>query len=254
MNKLPYLPLFVGDQIRDTRGLTLADRAIYLEVEMACWISPDPGTVTETLSGLQMKFSVLDGQVLDDCLRYLAEKSLITYEKNQIDGDIKLTVPWIRKRLEKSAEMSGRGKKGGNPQLRKVVKEPAKAKGKTNSGFIFTTVDKIENIKESPKKIVILPFSSEEFATAWQQWIDYRKELNKPYKSPMAMQKQLTTLSKYPEEIAIKMIEKSIECHWQGIFPLSDIQNNHITTPRNVQPKSVTKDGTINRLKRYTDQ
>jgi hypothetical protein len=63
----------------------------------------------------------------------------------------------------------------------------------------------------------------QEFATAWNEWISYRKEIKKPMKSQRTIDGQLDKLSKVPERIAIDMIRQSITEGWTGIFPLKAV-------------------------------
>jgi uncharacterized protein YdaU (DUF1376 family) len=81
--------------------------------------------------------------------------------------------------------------------------------------------NEIENINT----IVIKPFESENFERAWANWITYRKQIGKPYRSVMSEQAALKKLSEHPEATAIKMIEESISNSWQGLFELKQ-QNN----------------------------
>lgn len=81
--------------------------------------------------------------------------------------------------------------------------------------------NEIENINE----VVIKPFESENFERAWSNWITYRKQIGKPYRSVMSEQAALKKLSEHPEDTAIKMIEESIANSWQGLFELKQ-QNN----------------------------
>lgn len=67
---------------------------------------------------------------------------------------------------------------------------------------------------------VILPFSSHAFDKAWEEWLTYRKEIKKSYKSTKGPKALLEFLSTYPEEIAIAMIEQSIRNEYQGVFEL----------------------------------
>lgn len=71
-----------------------------------------------------------------------------------------------------------------------------------------------------PKADVVMPFESFRFREVWATWITYRREIKKPYRSPMSEQAALKNLSKYDEVTAIAMIENSIANQWQGIFEL----------------------------------
>jgi hypothetical protein len=82
-----------------------------------------------------------------------------------------------------------------------------------------------DKVKETHAEI-IFPFDSPQFKTSWAAWIEYRRQIKKPYKSDMAIQAVLKKLSEHPEEVAIKMIEESISNQWQGIFEIKTQNNN----------------------------
>lgn len=73
-----------------------------------------------------------------------------------------------------------------------------------------------------------LPFNSLEFQQAWDEWLQFRKERKLPKYVPVGIKKTLTALvnkSGNCEEVAIKMIEQSIEQNWQGIFEIKSSLN-----------------------------
>lgn len=73
---------------------------------------------------------------------------------------------------------------------------------------------------------IIMPFDSHEFIEMWEMWIQFRADIKKPYKSDLSIQAQFKKLSKYPESVAIEMIEQSIANGWQGIFEVRQNGNN----------------------------
>lgn len=92
-----------------------------------------------------------------------------------------------------------------------------------------------ENVIEVKKKKeceIIFPFDSPAFKAMWSNWIEYRRQIKKPYKSDMAVQAALKNLSQYPEDVAIKMIEQSVSNQWQGIFELKQNNSNGTTKKR----------------------
>lgn len=108
--------------------------------------------------------------------------------------------------------------------------------------------------QESEKKDTqtCLPFSSEKFEVAWNNWLAYRREIKKPYKSIISIRQTLDQLAKFEETFAIELIEKSITNSWQGlIFSGTDKQykewlaNKHKT---NIPPQ-----GTGTRAKPQTN-
>ena len=66
-----------------------------------------------------------------------------------------------------------------------------------------------ENRNVIKKEDVVLPFDSENFSKMWDVWKTYRKEIKKSYRGSLSEQAALKNLSKYSEEVAIKMIETS---------------------------------------------
>ncbi len=65
---------------------------------------------------------------------------------------------------------------------------------------------------------IALPFESEAFKNAWNDWIKHRKQKGKKL-TPLSIEKQLKLLSTFNEESAIKMVNMAITSNWQGIFP-----------------------------------
>lgn len=68
---------------------------------------------------------------------------------------------------------------------------------------------------------LIYPFDDMEFMHTWELWIEYRKEIKKPYKGIRSEQSALKQIGKMFEHSldAIKAIETSMGNTWQGIFP-----------------------------------
>jgi hypothetical protein len=72
-----------------------------------------------------------------------------------------------------------------------------------------------------------LPFR-EKFATAWNEWLQYRKEGRLKKYVPTGLKKTFTMLrhiSGDDEETAIKILSQSMEQGWQGLFPLKKEKN-----------------------------
>lgn len=66
-------------------------------------------------------------------------------------------------------------------------------------------------------------FQSVDFTNAWLEWEQYRKE-KKQKLTELTAQKQIKFLERWPEEIAILIIEQSIKNGWTGLF---EYKNNH---------------------------
>ena len=71
--------------------------------------------------------------------------------------------------------------------------------------------------KVSPGDSIPLPFQSDEFRGAWNDWKQHRIEKRKPI-TPLSAKKSLSELSAMGEARAIAAINHSIANGWQGIF------------------------------------
>jgi hypothetical protein len=69
------------------------------------------------------------------------------------------------------------------------------------------------NIEPSPE----LPFSSEAFAGAWEDWQQHRREKKKPL-TPTSAKSQFKAFLEWGEARSIMAIEHSIRNGWQGVF------------------------------------
>jgi hypothetical protein len=77
--------------------------------------------------------------------------------------------------------------------------------------------DKEEEKEEEAKPEIFYPFDTDLFRSKWAIWLDYRKEIKKPYKSKKSEQAALKQLSEYNESFAIHLIERSIAGGYQGL-------------------------------------
>jgi len=89
----------------------------------------------------------------------------------------------------------------------------------------------------------VLPFESEQFAFAWNEWVEYRKE-KKQKLTQKTKEMQLRTLGARPESEAIGMIGQSIQNGWTGLFEFKNKQNG----------KSITASGAAERANSYRQQ
>ncbi len=91
-----------------------------------------------------------------------------------------------------------------------------------------TSIVSLESKEGNPKKgiqrrvsnkeeDVALPFDSESFCIAWDEWKQHRREKRKPV-TPLSAKKTLRDLAKMGEERAISAINHSIANGYQGIF------------------------------------
>lgn len=82
-------------------------------------------------------------------------------------------------------------------------------------------------------KEVVFPFESEAFITAWNNWLEDRKERKiKKYthRGEQGALHNLQQMSNNNEQIAIAIINQSITQGWQGLFPIKNQKNERATT------------------------
>lgn len=131
--------------------------------------------------------------------------------------------------------------KGNENQIVKPKKER-----RTYVKHMENEIENINEDKDSKLKGLIFPFDSLNFMNVWQVLI---KEKKWERKSKNSLQASLKTLSKYPEQEAIQMMENTIAGEWQGLFPLSNKQLNN-GKPNN----KITAEGLSEALKRELEK
>lgn len=79
--------------------------------------------------------------------------------------------------------------------------------------------DNVNEVKEKKSEKNSLPFETPEFKKSWDEWIEYRRQIKKPYRSELSIQTALKRLSKFSEAEVMEMIDCSIGQGWQGLWP-----------------------------------
>ena len=102
-------------------------------------------------------------------------------------------------------------------------------------------------------QIFDLPFFSEDFKNAWNEWIEYRKARRLPKYVEIGLKKTFSKLLKDSgnnEHIAIEIIENSMANNWQGLIPLKN-NNGHEIINGSDTKKSGTSDARIEKLRTW---
>jgi hypothetical protein len=130
------------------------------------------------------------------------------------------------------------GKKGGRPP-KKAKSQPVDNKREKPSHNLGVNPDhnlditlkeskgKESKVKKSNNKVAALPFLSDEFSHAWNEWQTYLKQKRKT-PTELTTKKQINQLKKLNEKDAIETINRSIQNGWQGLFP-SDGKDSKLT-------------------------
>lgn len=72
-----------------------------------------------------------------------------------------------------------------------------------------------------------LSYVKEEYADIWNEWLDYKDEIKKQYKTQRGAKSQYNSLVKYANNnpiLANAIVKQSIERSWDGLFALTDKQ------------------------------
>lgn len=77
-------------------------------------------------------------------------------------------------------------------------------------------------------------FTTSELQTAWDEWLQYRKERKLPKYTPTGIKKtwtHLMNIANQSEQVAIEIINQSIAQNWAGLFPLKNGTTTHQPKP-----------------------
>lgn len=72
-----------------------------------------------------------------------------------------------------------------------------------------------------------LSYVSEDFLSLWNEWLDYKDEIGKQYKTQRGAKMQYSSWIKFSDNnpiLANAIIKRSIEQSWDGLFALTDKQ------------------------------
>lgn len=146
MAKQPYIPLYTGDYLKDTRVLPLEVRGAWVDIMIFMWESKEKGTITGTME----EFALMLGcsfKKANSIIALLQEKGICDYEITK-NGHIKL----ISRRMVRDVELSNTRSKAGKAGVAaKFAGTFAEAKPQANSDI---DIDNDINKQIEPEKIV----------------------------------------------------------------------------------------------------
>ena len=93
----------------------------------------------------------------------------------------------------------------------------------TETETVNETITDTGTEKKSEKIELVFPYNSAEFMQLWSVMASGPKWKKK---NQSALQASLKILSRYPERVAIDMMEKCIAGNWQGLVEPQNLQNN----------------------------
>lgn len=159
MAKLPYMPFYVADYLRDTRCLSLAARGVWMDLLCALWNAPTRGKKTLTMAGWAGEI----GKGLDEVTPLIEELNALEIFTMKRDGNGLVTLMSRRMcRDEKVRELS-RKRVSRFRERSHVTHSDTKVKRASNGGESEIILQITE--EEEEKKPPAGPRTDEEF---WQ--------------------------------------------------------------------------------------
>lgn len=153
-----------------------------------------------TLTMLKKKFSNAT-----NLLNELIELGIIKHENRHDKVEIEFLNIQYDLLSEKRKHRQEAGSKGG------------KAKAKLKQKDSYKDKDNNKDKDKDNNQSLVFPYESESFKLTWETVMKSKKWAKKPL---TALQASLKKLAKYPEHIAIQMMEETIAGDWQGFFEL----------------------------------
>ena len=206
MAKDPAFLFYSSDFLNGVADLTMEERGQF--ITLLC-LQHQKGTLTDKTIRLSL------GSVSVDVLSKFSKDKDGNFFNERLQEE-------IEKRIQFTESRRNNGSKGGRP------KNNTKPLGLAKHN-LMEDVNENENEDVNTnvnKEKVELPFESYEFKDAWEQFKFYKKkEFKFTYKtkqSERAALKELLTLSKGNEDIAIKIINQSLANGWKGLFNLKE--------------------------------
>jgi len=129
-------------------------------------------------------------------------------------------------------------------KTKNVAKTKAQAKSKTTKPNKSTVPEEIP-----------LPFDSKIFKAKWAEWLAYRKEIKKSYKSSRAIRQIFAQLARFEEAFVLELIDTSMANEWRGlVFPRTgELYEQWLQKRALAKERQVPKQGTGTRAKPQTN-
>ena len=148
--------------------------------------------------------------------------------------------------LERSNRMSSkRSNKGSDITLSDVDDYSGLTSSKRSSKTSSKTSDRITAAKPLLSVYVSPSFVAPEFAETWRKFVEYRKEIKKPYKSESSERtayNKMVEMANNDPAAAKDMVERTILGQWQGLFPKDNNGTKPITTTDNAATRAQSRD------------
>lgn len=134
-----------------------------------------------------------------------------------------IVIPFLNEQFEQLSDYQSKRVKAGQARAKQMHKQKDSYKDKDNNK---------DKDKDNNNQSLVLPYDSELFKSTWETVMKSKKWAKKP---STALQASLKKLAKYPEQVAVQMMEETIAGDWQGFFELKQHKqtvtgNKHLDT------------------------
>ena len=119
-----------------------------------------------------------------------------------------------------------------------AVSQPCHSRVKPIGSRVSTEEeDKKNQEPKEPKEETVFPdpLNTDRFRAKWEDWLTYRKDNRRVYKSPVSVKSALTQLAKVGEAVAIHRLDEAIGNGWVGFHLDKDKDNGNPATPKHRQ-------------------
>lgn len=112
MSKQPYIPLYTGDYLKDTRVLSLSAKGAWIDLIVFMWVSEERGVLT----GTKNEFARMVGATPDEFASILLElcSKKICDKEDDGRGNLKIICRRLVREAEISVKKAVNGSKGGS--------------------------------------------------------------------------------------------------------------------------------------------
>ena len=144
-----------------------------------------------------------DGMITQQKTRMVTVLTIVNYSTWQDCDEIESTDTG-----QQNPQQTGQQKGQQNPQQtgqQKGHKEEGKERGK-----------KEKKVKKVEETVFPEALDTERFRAKWEDWLTYRKDNRREYKSPVSVKSALTQLANVGEAVAINALDQAIGNGWVG--------------------------------------
>ena len=222
MAKQPYIPIYTGDYLKDTRSLSLAAKGAWTDIIVFMHTAPERGVLT----GTNEDFARMIGGTPDETARVLLELCLKKVcDRRQLEnGFFQIICRRMVRESQISKVKAENGSKGGS---KTQANRAAKTKQNTDNDIDLDNDTDLKNKKESidfskpdvPGDELVFPINTQAVKDLWVAWKKYRWSEHHQRYGMMGEQADLKRLNRMDFNTIEKTILTAIANKWKNLYP-----------------------------------